>query len=109
MSYDRENLTTPDIELLGIRYSDIDKYQIPKAKYEKMTVGDYATVNELLKLDYMKEYHADLKSMRDDNRKIQIEAFQAIGVEYLAEVALPLMLDEKLSQLHEDYILKCEI
>ena len=29
MSYDSINLTTPDIKWLGVRPSDLDKYQIP--------------------------------------------------------------------------------
>ena len=30
MSYDSVSLTTPDIKWLGVRPSDLDKYQIPE-------------------------------------------------------------------------------
>ncbi|KAL6223168.1 hypothetical protein ACLB2K_006558 [Fragaria x ananassa] len=99
MSYYRDNLATPGIEFLGIRYSEIAKYHIPEENVEKMTKADKARVEELLALECMKEYHGDLQSMRDYNRKMQIDAFHAIATQYFAKVVVPPMLDEKLSQL----------
>lgn len=60
MSYDSENLTTPDIKLLGIRYKDNDKYKILEKSKEKLTNDDKMTVSDLLDLHFMKEYYDDM-------------------------------------------------
>ncbi|KAL6227980.1 hypothetical protein ACLB2K_001934 [Fragaria x ananassa] len=99
MSYYRDNLATPGIEFLGIRYSEIAKYHIPEENVEKMTKADKATVEELLALECMKEYHGDLRSMRDYTRKMQIDTFNVIDSQYFAKVVVLPMLDEKLPQL----------
>ncbi|XP_062028984.1 DNA topoisomerase 6 subunit A-like [Rosa rugosa] len=99
MSYDRDNLTTPYIQLLGIRYSDIDKFKIPAELLEELTEKDKETAMRLMGRRHLKDYHHDLKSMIEENKKIQIEALYYDDLEYLAEVALPMMLDEKLTQL----------
>ncbi|KAM5571457.1 DNA topoisomerase 6 subunit A-like [Rosa sericea] len=99
MSYDRDNLTTPYIQLLGIRYSDIEKFKIPEELIEELTEKDKATAERLMTRQYLEDYHGDLKSMIEESKKIQIEALYYDDLEYLAEVALPMMLDEKLTQL----------
>lgn len=60
MFYDCENLTTPDIKLLGIRYKDINKYKILEKSKEELTDDDKMIVSDLLDLQYMMEYHDDM-------------------------------------------------
>tara|TARA_B100000513_G_scaffold101038_2_gene43240 strand:- start:3053 stop:4249 length:1197 start_codon:yes stop_codon:yes gene_type:complete len=48
MSYDSINLTTPDIKWLGVRPSDLDKYNIPQQCRLQMTDHDIKTGTQLL-------------------------------------------------------------
>lgn len=49
MSYDSASLTTPDIKWLGVRPSDLDRYNIPQQCRLSMTESDLKTGRELLK------------------------------------------------------------
>ena len=53
MSYDSASLTTPDIKWLGLRPSDLDKYDLPDQCRLDMTEGDIKTGKELLKEDFI--------------------------------------------------------
>ena len=62
MSYDSASLTTPDIKWLGLRPSDLNKYDLPEQCRLKMTENDIKTGKELLQEafimknpDWMKE------------------------------------------------------
>merc|ERR1711865_997391 len=55
MSYDSANLTTPDIKWLGVRPSDLDKYNIPEQCRLPMTDSDIKTGKELLNEDFIKK------------------------------------------------------
>ena len=43
MSYDSSNLTTPDIKWLGVRPSDLDRFNIPQQCRLPMTEEDIKT------------------------------------------------------------------
>ena len=53
MSYDSASLTTPDIKWLGLRPSDLDKYDLPDQCRLDMTENDIKTGKELLKEDFI--------------------------------------------------------
>uniref|UniRef100_A0A7S3A1Z7 Topoisomerase 6 subunit A/Spo11 TOPRIM domain-containing protein n=2 Tax=Rhodosorus marinus TaxID=101924 RepID=A0A7S3A1Z7_9RHOD len=55
MSYDSANLTTPDIKWLGVRPSDLDKYNIPEQCRLPMTEYDIKTGKELLEEDFIRK------------------------------------------------------
>jgi hypothetical protein len=48
MSYDAANLTTPDIKWLGVRPSDLDRFNIPQQCRLPMTVEDIKTGEKLV-------------------------------------------------------------
>lgn len=50
MSYDSASLTTPDIKWLGVRPSDLDRYNIPEQCRLDMTDHDIKTGKELLQV-----------------------------------------------------------
>eukprot|EP00962_Isochrysis_galbana_P059330 scaffold32850_cov118-Isochrysis_galbana.AAC.2 len=54
MSYDSINLTTPDIKWLGVRPSDLDKYNIPPQCRLEMSEHDIKTGRELLEEEFVK-------------------------------------------------------
>ena len=53
MSYDAINLTTPDIKWLGVRPSDLEKYQIPPQCRLEMSEHDVKTGKELLNEEFI--------------------------------------------------------
>lgn len=54
MSYDSSNLTTPDIKWLGVRPSDLDRFNIPAQCRLPMTEEDLKTGRKLLEEDFVK-------------------------------------------------------
>ena len=48
MSYDSSNLTTPDIKWLGVRPSDLDRFNIPAQCRLPMTEEDIKTGKKLV-------------------------------------------------------------
>ena len=70
MSYDSASLTTPDIKWLGLRPSDLNKYDLPDQCRLDMTDKDIKTGQELLEEDFIKknpEWMKELKIMVSDN------------------------------------------
>ncbi len=55
MSYDSASLTTPDIKWLGLRPSDLDKYELPDQCRLDMTENDIKTGKELLSEDFIQK------------------------------------------------------
>lgn len=53
MSYDSSNLTTPDIKWLGVRPSDLDRFNIPDQCRLPMTEEDIKTGKRLVSLVVM--------------------------------------------------------
>jgi meiotic recombination protein SPO11 len=55
MSYDSASLTTPDIKWLGLRPSDLDKYDLPEQCRLDMTENDIKTGKEMMKEDFIQK------------------------------------------------------
>lgn len=55
MSYDSASLTTPDIKWLGLRPSDLDKYDLPGQCRLDMTENDIKTGKEMMKEDFIQK------------------------------------------------------
>ncbi|KAL6519396.1 DNA topoisomerase 6 subunit A [Orobanche gracilis] len=98
MSYDSANLTTPDIKWLGVRPSDLDKYNIPEQCRLPMTEQDIKTGKDLLEEDFVKKNSGwvdELNIMVKSKQKAEIQALSSFGFQYLTEVYLPLKLQQK--------------
>ena len=97
MSYDAINLTTPDIKWLGVRPSDLDKYNIPMQCRLEMSEHDVKTGKELLNEDFVKAnpaWHRELEMMVKSKVKAEIQALSSFGFQYLSQVYLPQKLKE---------------
>ncbi|KAJ8904736.1 hypothetical protein NDN08_001252 [Rhodosorus marinus] len=97
MSYDSANLTTPDIKWLGVRPSDLDKYNIPEQCRLPMTEYDIKTGKELLEEDFIRKseiWVAELELMVKRKEKAEIQALSNFGFQYLTEEYLPRKLAE---------------
>lgn len=80
MSYDSSNLTTPDIKWLGVRPSDLDKFNIPEQCRLPMTEADMETGKKLLQEDFVKANPAwveELELMLKSKEKAEIRASKA--------------------------------
>ncbi|WIA17428.1 hypothetical protein OEZ85_014279 [Tetradesmus obliquus] len=97
MSYDSSNLTTPDIKWLGVRPSDLDRFNIPAQCRLAMTDEDLKTGRKLLEEDFIKAnpaWVAELELMLKKKEKAEIQALSSFGFQYLSQVYLPLKLQE---------------
>uniref|UniRef100_A0A7S0GDF4 DNA topoisomerase (ATP-hydrolyzing) n=1 Tax=Proboscia inermis TaxID=420281 RepID=A0A7S0GDF4_9STRA len=97
MSYDSASLTTPDIKWLGLRPSDLDRYDLPEQCRLKMTESDIKTGKEMLKEDFIMQNPAwmkELQIMVKTKTKAEIQALSSFGFQYITEVYLPRKLRE---------------
>lgn len=97
MSYDAINLTTPDIKWLGVRPSDLNKYNIPQQCRLEMTEHDIKEGKQLMEEDFIKsnpKWHAELQTMVKSKVKAEIQALSSFGFQYLSQEYLPRKLKE---------------
>ena len=55
MAFDSANLTTPDIKWLGVRPSDLDKFNIPEQCRLEMSQRDIETGQHMLKEEFVQQ------------------------------------------------------
>ena len=55
MAFDSANLTTPDIKWLGVRPSDLNKFQIPEQCRLEMSQKDIETGHHMLKEGFIQQ------------------------------------------------------
>lgn len=97
MSYDSASLTTPDIQWLGLRPSDLDKYDLPDQCRLDMTENDIKTGKELMKEDFIlknPKWMKELSIMVKTKKKAEIQALSSFGFQYITEEYLPRKLRE---------------
>mmetsp|Transcript_3985 Transcript_3985/g.4444 ORF Transcript_3985/g.4444 Transcript_3985/m.4444 type:complete len:450 (+) Transcript_3985:109-1458(+) len=97
MSYDSASLTTPNIMWLGLRPSDLDKYDLPDQCRLDMTENDIKTGKELLAEDFIQKnpkWMKELEIMVKTKKKAEIQALSSFGFQYLTEKYLPRKLKE---------------
>ncbi|KAL7501371.1 hypothetical protein ACHAWT_010779 [Skeletonema menzelii] len=97
MSYDSASLTTPDIKWLGLRPSDLNKYDLPDQCRLKMTENDIKTGKELLQESFITQnplWVKELQRMVKTKEKAEIQALSSFGFQYITEVYLPRKLRE---------------
>lgn len=92
MSYDSASLTTPDIKWLGLRPSDLNKFDLPEQCRLDMTENDIKTGKELMKEDFIQknpEWMKELEIMVKTKKKAEIQALSSFGFQFITEVYLP--------------------
>jgi len=97
MSYDSASLTTPNIKWLGLRPSDLDRYNLPEQCRLKMTESDIKTGKELLQEAFIMKnpkWMKELQIMVKTKEKAEIQALSSFGFQYVTEVYLPRKLRE---------------
>jgi len=96
LSYDSDRLVTPDAKVLGMMFSDIEKYKIPEVARLAATDEDINRANDMKKKPWFqdKQWQKELNIFLADNEKCELDAFFKHGFKYLAEVYLPEKLRE---------------
>mmetsp|Transcript_17523 Transcript_17523/g.37907 ORF Transcript_17523/g.37907 Transcript_17523/m.37907 type:complete len:469 (-) Transcript_17523:1174-2580(-) len=97
MSYDSASLTTPDIKWLGLRPSDLNRYDLPDQCRLNMTENDIKTGKELLQEAFIMKnpkWMKELQIMVKTKQKAEIQALSSFGFQYITEVYLPRKLKE---------------
>ena len=97
MSYDSASLTTPDIKWLGLRPSDLDKYDLPDQCRLDMTESDIKTGKELMQEEFIQKnpkWMKELQIMVKTKKKAEIQALSSFGFQYVTEQYLPRKIAE---------------
>ena len=97
IAFDSANLTTPDIKWLGVRPSDLDKFQIPEQCRLDMSAKDIETGQHMLTEEFIQqnpEWVKEVQIMLESKTKAEIQALSSYGFQYLSEVYLPIKLQE---------------
>ena len=97
MAFDSANLTTPVIKWLGVRPSDLDKFQIPEQCRLDMSAKDIETGQHMLTEEFIQqnpEWVKEVQIMLESKTKAEIQALSSYGFQYLSEVYLPIKLQE---------------
>lgn len=97
MSYDSGSLATAGIKWLGLRPSDLDKYDLPDQCRLDMTENDIKTGKEMMKEDFIQKNPAwmqELEEMVRTKKKAEIQALSSFGFQYITEHYLPRKLKE---------------
>lgn len=97
MSYDSASLTTPDIKWLGLRPSDLNKFDLPEQCRLDMTENDIKTGKEMMKEDFIMknpEWMKELEIMVKTKKKAEIQALSSFGFQYITEEYLPRKIRE---------------
>ena len=97
MSYDSASLATPNIMWLGLRPSDLNKFDLPEQCRLDMTENDIKTGKELMEEEFIKKnpkWMKELETMVKTKKKAEIQALSSFGFQYITEEYLPRKLRE---------------
>ena len=82
---------------LGVRPSDLNKYNIPQQCRLEMTEHDIKEGKQLMQEDFIMsnpKWHAELETMVKSKVKAEIQALSSFGFQYLSQEYLPRKLKE---------------
>ncbi len=97
LAFFSEKAGCPDAKYIGLKMSDIEKFEIKKSSIIKMNDIDFKRLKEIQNYEWFqnKEWQKELKAMKDRGVKIESDALVAKSIEYVAETYLPRVIKEK--------------
>src|SRR5687768_16676824 len=96
LSYDSDRLVAPNAKVLGMMFSDIYDYNIPKVARLAATPEDISRASDMKKKPWLndKKWQKELNLFLKKREKCELDAFFKHGFKYLAEQYLPRKLRE---------------
>ena len=96
LSYESYELATPDIRWLGVRPSDLDKYNLPQNTRLPMSKMDISRAKLMMEEKFVKvrpEWIKELKLMVETKQKAEIQALASRGIKFFTEEYLPTQIE----------------
>lgn len=96
LSYESYELATPDIKWLGVRPSDLDKYNLPQNCRLPMSKMDISRAKMMMEERFVKvrpEWIKELKIMVETKQKAEIQALASRGIKFFTEEYLPTKIE----------------
>ena len=96
LSYESYELATPDINWLGVRPSDLDKYNLPQNTRLPMSKMDISRAKIMMEEKFVKvrpEWVKELKIMIETKQKAEIQALASRGIKFFTEEYLPTKIE----------------
>jgi len=91
-----DRLAIPKAKLIGLTTSDVEKYQLKKylIRFKKV---DESRIKQLRGYEWFqsKEWQKELKAMKDQKGKVELDALVAKGVTFISDTYLPEKLKKK--------------
>ncbi|MHA1125915.1 MAG: hypothetical protein ACTSO7_04845 [Candidatus Heimdallarchaeota archaeon] len=96
LSYESYELATPNIKWLGVRPSDLDKYNLPQNCRLPMSKMDISRAKIMMEEKFVKirpDWVKELKIMIDTKQKAEIQALASRGIKFFTEEYLPTKIE----------------
>ncbi len=96
LSYESYELATPNIKWLGVRPTDLDKYNLPQNCRLPMTKMDISRAKLMMEERFVRvrpEWVKELKMMIDTKQKAEIQALASRGIKFFTEEYLPTKIE----------------
>lgn len=97
LAFFSEKAGCPDAKFIGLKSSDIKKFDIKKSNWIKLGDLDYKRIKELQGYDWFKkkEWQAELKAMKDFGHKVEMDSLVSKSIEFISDTYLPKVIKEK--------------
>ncbi|MBK5112487.1 MAG: hypothetical protein KGD59_12885 [Candidatus Heimdallarchaeota archaeon] len=96
LSYESYELATPNIKWLGVRPSDLDKYNLPQNCRLPMSKMDISRAKMMMEERFVRirpDWIKELKLMIDTKQKAEIQALASRGMKFFTEEYLPTKIE----------------
>ncbi len=96
LSYESYELATPNIQWLGVRPTDLDKYNLPQNTRLPMSKMDINRAKQMMDEKFVKvrpEWTKELKLMVETKQKAEIQALASRGMKFFTDEYLPTKIE----------------
>jgi len=97
LAFFSEKAGCPDAKYIGLKVSDVKKFDIKKSNWIKMGDLDYKRIKEIQGYDWFKEkkWQAELKALKDFQNKVESDSLVSKSIDFTSKTYLPTVIDNK--------------
>lgn len=97
LAFFSEKAGCPNAKYIGLKVSDIKKFDIKKSNWIKMGDLDYKRIKEVQGYEWFKkkEWQAELKAMKDWGYKVEMDSLVSKSIEFIGDTYLPTVIKNK--------------